>query len=75
MEKIESDACMKNLIFFLISSSGFESWSQNLILLIEKKMAKSKENSSLFRENKKLREALAVCTPPAPEPSAKRPGS
>ena len=22
-----------------------------------------------------LREALAVCTPPAPEPSAKRPGS
>lgn len=50
-EKIKSYASIR--FFFYISSSGFESWLQKIVLLMQK-ITKSKEDSSLFRENKEL---------------------
>lgn len=51
-EKTASYASIR-FFFFYISNSGFESWLQNIILLMEN-MTKSKEDSSLFRENKEI---------------------
>ena len=49
--------------------------AQRLVWAAKQALGKAALGALLPDKELCLREALAVCTPPAPEPSAKRPGS